>query len=200
MSEPLREQLSALMDGELPNDQLRFLLRRIDADAALANCWSRYQMAGAVLRKQAAIAPLRAGFSEHVLRHVGRLSAAARILRWTGGGAVAAAVAVLALVSTRPAGELPAPTPVLAAVSTPAQAARTRSSFLPIAPSFDYAQPASFDTGLIRLPRYDLRARYSSPVTWPEPQANSPQTQPPYVLLLQPAQQQADASATPRHN
>ena len=30
------EQLSCLMDGELPRDQLRFLLRRIDADAELA--------------------------------------------------------------------------------------------------------------------------------------------------------------------
>jgi len=33
--------LSALLDGELPADELRFLLRRLDADAELARRWSR---------------------------------------------------------------------------------------------------------------------------------------------------------------
>ena len=41
MNETTHEQLSALLDGELPRDELRFLLRRMDSDAALAQRWSR---------------------------------------------------------------------------------------------------------------------------------------------------------------
>ena len=35
MNETANEQLSALMDGELPRDELRFLLRGLDGDSAL---------------------------------------------------------------------------------------------------------------------------------------------------------------------
>ncbi|HST26745.1 MAG TPA: sigma-E factor negative regulatory protein, partial [Rudaea sp.] len=70
MSQVLPEQLSALMDGELPKDQMRFLLRGIDADAELAQRWSRYQLASAVIRRQAAFVPVDAGFAERVMQSV----------------------------------------------------------------------------------------------------------------------------------
>ena len=44
-----REQLSALMDGDLSRDETRFLLRRLDADTDLARSWSHYQIASDVL-------------------------------------------------------------------------------------------------------------------------------------------------------
>lgn len=41
-AELLREQLSALMDGELEGSEKAFLLRRLAHDEALKDCWDRY--------------------------------------------------------------------------------------------------------------------------------------------------------------
>ena len=46
----LAEQLSALMDGELPEAQARFLRRRLEHDAELRAQWSRMQLASSCLR------------------------------------------------------------------------------------------------------------------------------------------------------
>ncbi|MBS0569747.1 MAG: sigma-E factor negative regulatory protein [Proteobacteria bacterium] len=191
MSQALREQLSALMDGELPRDQMRFLLRGIDADAELAQRWSRYQLASAVLRRQAAFVPVEAGFAERVMQRVSQQvpgpGHGLRVLRWAGGGAIAAAVAVVALLGTRPAIQPPTPSATLASLPA-ATMQRPQGVFMPIAPGFDYAQPASFDTSVISLPRYryEQRWRYADGV------APNPQT--PFVLLIQPPR----APATPQ--
>ena len=183
MSQALREQLSALMDGELPKDQMRFLLRGMDADAQLAQSWSRYQLASAVIRRQVAFVPVDAGFADRVMQAVSRQSTGSaygtRVLRWAGGGAIAAVVAVIALVGTRPSNLSPAPAATVASVpAVPMQ--RPQNVFMPIAPSFDYAQPASFDSSVISLPRYDQRMRYAEGLM--------PNAQVPYVLVIQPAQ------------
>ncbi|MDR3386445.1 MAG: sigma-E factor negative regulatory protein [Rudaea sp.] len=164
------EQLSALMDGELPRDQLRFLLRRLDTDAGLAPRWSRFHVARASLLRQAAL-PLRADFNDILMQRIAAEAApmakrrGAALLRWAGGGAIAAAVAVVALVATRPAiDNLPATAPSVAAALVPATApdARSAPTPLPALVNFDYAQPASFDTGTISIPRYDPRRRYEA--------------------------------------
>jgi len=46
------EELSALMDGEVSELELRRVLKNIEQDQALCQKWSRYQMASAVLRRQ----------------------------------------------------------------------------------------------------------------------------------------------------
>ena len=46
------EQLSAYMDGELPEAEARFLRRRLEHDAALREAWSRMQLASQCLRGQ----------------------------------------------------------------------------------------------------------------------------------------------------
>lgn len=110
----LREQLSALIDGALPLDQARFLLRRLERDAALAGRWERWQLAGDVLRGAGPVA-LPAGFPSRVAEAIavdGPASARAR--RWGRHGvaaALAASVAAVALFVARPVGEggLPAP-------------------------------------------------------------------------------------------
>ncbi|HEY0310392.1 MAG TPA: sigma-E factor negative regulatory protein, partial [Luteimonas sp.] len=51
-----RLQLSALFDGELGIDEARFLQRRLEHDRVLAARWSRWQLAGDVLRGQATAA------------------------------------------------------------------------------------------------------------------------------------------------
>ncbi|HZX89149.1 MAG TPA: sigma-E factor negative regulatory protein [Rudaea sp.] len=174
MNETANEQLSALMDGELPRDELRFLLRGLGGDAGLAQRWSRYQIARAVLQHEyvpaatgddrfAAAVMLRL---EPVQPRLGR-----RIGRWAGGGAIAAAVAVVALMATRPAGEngaLPAPgtdlaaaTPMLLSPQQPV-ARQQQPVFAPMPAmpaTFSDTQPASFESF---LPRYTTNPRGSA--------------------------------------
>ncbi|MFT3756828.1 MAG: RseA family anti-sigma factor [Pseudoxanthomonas sp.] len=102
-----RQQLSALMDGDLAPDQARFLLRRMQHDEELNAQWERWQLLADVLRGQA-LAPAPAGFAARVseaiaaeaasgTRGQGHAPARARggLLRW--GGALAASFAVMAL-------------------------------------------------------------------------------------------------------
>jgi len=107
-----RQQLSALMDGDLPADEARFLLRRLQHDHELAGRWERWQLCGDVLRGQGR-APAPAGFAERVAQAIATESASpaaaqattqARprnlLARW-GGGALAASVALVALFMAR---------------------------------------------------------------------------------------------------
>ena len=97
-----QQQLSAWMDGDLPSDEARFLLRRLQHDDELASRLGRWQLCGDVLRGQAQ-APAPAGFAERVAAAVNAepslLAASATAprarsnLRVWGGGALAASVA-----------------------------------------------------------------------------------------------------------
>ncbi|WP_043088718.1 sigma-E factor negative regulatory protein, partial [Xanthomonas citri] len=60
-----RQQLSALVDGELSADESRFLLRRLAHDEELAGCHERWQLCGDVLRG-AASAPAPLDFAARV--------------------------------------------------------------------------------------------------------------------------------------
>lgn len=175
MSEPIiadqiGAQLSALMDGELPQDELRFLLRRIETDAGLAQRWSRYQLVRGVMRREAGV-PLRADFADVLSRQLAAEAAPARrrgsaLLRWVGGGAIAASVAVMALVLTRPA--LQSPATAVAAAPSPAAIQDTRTprpaQVVPALLNFDYAQPASFETAPYGAQPYELLRRRYEPV------------------------------------
>ena len=101
-----REQLSALVDGELGADEARFLLRRMEHDPELAGCQERWQLLGDVMRGQApALAP--ADFSAAVAAAIAAeptpQSEPRRQVRrsgwraWGGGAALAASVAAVAL-------------------------------------------------------------------------------------------------------
>lgn len=114
-----RETLSALFDGELEGDAARFALRRLDHDAGWRDACSRWQLAGDVLRGQAAgLAP--SGFAQRVSealaaetapvaavagetrRAPASAVAQAQSRRWWGRAALAASVAVAALFVTHP--------------------------------------------------------------------------------------------------
>ncbi|WP_445514939.1 RseA family anti-sigma factor [Stenotrophomonas sp. 3(2025)] len=105
LDERHRQQLSALVDGELGADEARFLLRRMEHDPELAGCQERWQLLGDVMRGQASLlAP--AGFSAAVAAAVAAEPAPlaepkrqARRSGWRawGGGALAASVAAVAL-------------------------------------------------------------------------------------------------------
>ncbi|NZA26934.1 sigma-E factor negative regulatory protein, partial [Luteimonas sp. SJ-92] len=64
-----RQQLSAMLDGELSPDQARFMLRRLQHDVELASCWERWQVCGDVMRGQRN-ALLPADFAEGVARAI----------------------------------------------------------------------------------------------------------------------------------
>jgi len=52
MSEKLKEALSAVIDGEADEFELRRVLDEIGKDAKLAASWERYHLIGAVLRRE----------------------------------------------------------------------------------------------------------------------------------------------------
>lgn len=50
MTEQIREQVSALLDGELPRDEIGLLMRRLDRDAELRRAFGTYALIGETLR------------------------------------------------------------------------------------------------------------------------------------------------------
>jgi sigma-E factor negative regulatory protein RseA len=50
MSEQIREQVSAFLDGELPNSETELLLKRLTRDAELRESFGRYSLIGEALR------------------------------------------------------------------------------------------------------------------------------------------------------
>lgn len=157
MSEQTRERLSALLDGELERDELRFLIRRIEHDAASATCWSRYCIARQVLRRGPVVI-LPDDFSAATMARLAAEPAPAGghrpWLRWVSGGAIAAGVALVALTLGNPlamrttnapdgvAATLPA-SPSLAASSTPG------ASALPVAAASRSTTPIEFRPPLL---------------------------------------------------
>jgi sigma-E factor negative regulatory protein RseA len=205
MSQPFEEQLSAFMDGELGRDESRFLLRRTGGDEALAGRWTRYHIARQVLRRQPVLA-IRADFSSAILA---RLDAEAvpetgrtQWLRWGSGGAIAAAVAVAALIVTKPSTEPEIAAPPIAATTTPpratqiaspapAQVAAAAAPVLstPLVPNSPIqTQAASFGSDLSEPVAYDPRLQsyvirhYQALGTTSQPDFV------PYILLAQPAE------------
>jgi sigma-E factor negative regulatory protein RseA len=202
MTQPFEEQLSAFMDGELPRDESRFLLRRAEGDDALAGRWTRYHIARHVLRRQPVLA-IRADFSSAILAELDAetVQEAARTqwLRWGSGGAIAAAVAVAALMVTKPSTEPEVATPLAAttapqratqiAAPAPAQvAAASPALTTPLVPNSPIqTQAASFGSDLSEPVTYDPRLQsyvirhYQALGTTSQPDFV------PYILLAQPA-------------
>jgi sigma-E factor negative regulatory protein RseA len=50
MTDQIREQLSALLDGELPRDEMGLLMRRLDKDPELRRTFGNYALIGETLR------------------------------------------------------------------------------------------------------------------------------------------------------
>jgi anti-sigma factor RsiW len=97
----LREQVSALCDGELAADSRRFLLKRLADDPQLKAAWSNYHLIGDNLRRQAC-PPLPLDFADRVQAALDADAQGASQhgwTRWAGGAAVAAAVALAAIIA-----------------------------------------------------------------------------------------------------
>jgi sigma-E factor negative regulatory protein RseA len=107
MTDTIKEQLSAFLDGELPEAETTLLLKRLERDEELKGTLSRYSLIGAALRTDGDFAA-----AQHVAARVSAVLAAEpafsrRALRWApsagwlkplAGLGVAASVAAATLV------------------------------------------------------------------------------------------------------
>jgi sigma-E factor negative regulatory protein RseA len=108
MSEQIREQVSAFLDGELPNSETELLLKRLTRDGELRESFGRYSLIGEALRGASCNLVTR-GFAARVnLAIDGEPTPAAgqapraRAPHWwrpVAGVAVAASVATVAIVA-----------------------------------------------------------------------------------------------------
>jgi sigma-E factor negative regulatory protein RseA len=208
MSQEIREQLSTLMDGELARDETLFLMRRISNDGRLVQRWSSYHVARQVLRRQDFFV-MPDDFSSQILARidaegVSLTSQSGRWIRWAGGGAIAASVAVVALMFSSPQnGNREAPGEPLAAstnsMSQPVLAAPSRPvEFRPplAAPALD-VQPASASTDGFSSSPTPIDPRLQSYLIrhYDAAASNGQSAMMPYILLVVPPQQSAQTTA-----
>lgn len=215
-----RENLSALMDGELAAEPTRFLLRRLDHDPELSATWSRWHLVRACLSADSARMSAPSADDDFAARVAAAIEAeqAPQVrrhwARYVGGGAIAASVAVAALMLNAPSRtdtasaliaqqRLSVPNSAAAtslAAAAPAANAATPPWLLARQPTVLGAQPASanvvYGTGLMQ-PDYLRRATYARDETLPF--AASSQTGQPglpfqIVLLPEPAPSSAVAA------
>lgn len=107
IDEHAREQLSALLDGELDGDAARFLQRRLEHDDTLVGQLVRWQLAGDVLRAQARPADggeRNGDLAQRVRAAIEHERKQARTRprgswMWWGGGLVAAAALAIAAIN-----------------------------------------------------------------------------------------------------
>ncbi len=69
MSEPIREQISAFLDGELPDSETELLFKRLIRDGELRESFGRYALIGEALRGAGPSLGQR-GFAERVNRAI----------------------------------------------------------------------------------------------------------------------------------
>src|SRR4029077_15721198 len=137
MSEQIREQVSAFLDGELPNSETELLLKRLTRDGELRESFGRYAVIGEAIRGTARGGLITRGFTGRVKLAIdgelipayghGPQTRGARWWRPFAGAAVAAGVAAVAGVALQPRGGAPtlrsgAPLTAQTAVSAPREA------------------------------------------------------------------------------
>ncbi|HET7929981.1 MAG TPA: sigma-E factor negative regulatory protein [Rhodanobacteraceae bacterium] len=215
-----REDLSALMDGELAAEPTRFLLRRLEHDPDLSATWSRWHLIRACLVSD----PVRMSEPKADTDFASRVAASVAAdhaprqqrrhwVQYVGGGALAAGVAVAALMLNVPNTPVGQPASVAQsrpaaqgaqtlAVTAPAASAVTSPWLLARQPTVLAAQPAAanviYGTGLMQ-PDYLRRAAYaqgvSNAVTAPALQGDD--SNQPFSIVIVPAP--ASSTAATRH-
>src|SRR5712671_6977784 len=66
MSEQIREQVSAFLDGELPNTETELLLKRLTRDGELRESFGRFALIGEAMRGAGSSPILTRGFASRV--------------------------------------------------------------------------------------------------------------------------------------
>ncbi|MGH8135860.1 MAG: RseA family anti-sigma factor [Steroidobacteraceae bacterium] len=154
MTERIKEQLSAFLDGELPEPESALLLKRLERDDDLRGALSRYSLIGAVLRNDGDT-PAARQVAARVSAAIASEPAGTAVTAWKpaamfrpmAGLAVAAGVAALALflMPGFDAKNPVQPAPILAqVVDTPVEPVTTAAD--PVdTPSRPYTTPAAAD-------------------------------------------------------
>jgi len=130
MTDRIKEQLSAFLDGELPDPESALLVKRLERDDELRGALSRYSLIGAVLRSDGDVPAARqvaARVSAAIAREPSRSASFLRVpgratfLRTAAGVAVAAGVALGAVLLVQQLGSQDpgAPDAVLARAELP---------------------------------------------------------------------------------
>ena len=152
MSENIKEQLSALMDGELGRDERAFLLRRIEHDAELRALWTRMHLVRDVMAHRSGTPQI--DLADRVMQSIAAqehtssaTKAAVHAWRPWLGAAVAASVALIAILLVAPQGGLEPSSPSLADAAPAPRTALPIGVPGPIAPSLvnlgDGVQPVA---------------------------------------------------------
>ena len=132
MNDAIRMQISAFVDGELPDNEADLLLRRMGQDAELRRKVAEYLAIGRIMRGESSVAGIER-LSDRIAEEIGgrRVDDAAvaaaepsgRAIRPLAGIAVAASVALVAIFGLQftgsPDGQGPAPEAAAVAASTP---------------------------------------------------------------------------------
>jgi len=170
MTDPVKEQLSACLDGELPEAELGLLLKQLQRDSQLSESMSRYSLISEAIRGGQSVAASR-GFADRIAAAIDAepviavaVPSQGAMMRWmrpAAGFAIAAGVAAVAVISLQPAG---LDSPPAAVVADNAAVVESQS-----APS--YTVPTNVDdasTAYIpaaRLTNYVVaHSEYSSPL------------------------------------
>jgi negative regulator of sigma E activity len=189
VTEKLREQVSALMDGELPEGEHELLLRRFAVERSLRLNWERCHLIGEAMRKNLPAVDMR-GFADRVMAELADAPLPAEkashfgglFTRALAGAAVAVSVAVVAIVGLRhdPRQGLASPTEIV-----PGSVAASQTT--PI--SNDFVNSANWHGNLPPV-QAALRSSFED-----QDDMNSSLTQQglqPYRYIARPAPRQAD--------
>src|SRR3972149_4238406 len=90
MTERIKEQLSAFLDGELPEPESALLLKRLERDDELRGALSRYSLIGAVLRHAGDVPAARQVAGRGRGRVAREAAGAPRVRRSVGAGLIGA--------------------------------------------------------------------------------------------------------------
>ena len=185
MSEQIREQVSAFLDGELPNSETELLLKRLTRDGELRESFGRYALIGEAVR---------GGTSSLMTRGlVGRVNLAidgepipagghspqVRAARWWrpfAGAAVAAGVAAVAVVALQQRAVAPGVRPSATVTARSMAQGLTQGMALPAQGSLLAQNGLLAPAGALQTPREALS--YTVPAT----SATAPAAMPPARL------------------
>ena len=167
MSEQIREQVSAFLDGELPNSETELLLKRLTRDTDLRESFGRYALVGECLRGGSM--RLSQDFRTRVNRTIdgeplvgSERRPAAGLERWwrpAAGAAVAAGVMAVAVLSYQQRADRPGM--VAATPAMPATAASPREALSYTVPAMVREAPTAIPAA--RLASYVFaHSKYSS--------------------------------------
>jgi negative regulator of sigma E activity len=171
MSESVKEQLSAYLDGELADAELELLAKRVARDAELGGALGRYALIGESLKGEPAAASR--GFAANVMAALEQEPAVGsrpsvsptlvRRLRPVAGFAVAAGVAAVAVLTVQQGGMAPALVADNSAQTAPAAALAVDAE-----PSYTVPMTTGQSSAFVpaaRLTNYVVaHSEYSSPL------------------------------------